>query len=170
MSIIRKLHFLAVVFFILATFSFSMAVDTGKKTNRKPNTKPGDCRACHGKDSKLPDDHPDTKNMSIKDCKGCHEEKGKRLETKLLLSHFHNLAGVKCVDCHEAKKSKVKAEMRRCYSCHGSYEKLAELTKNADPNPHKSHQGKLDCNLCHHQHKKSVNYCGQCHEWPLDVP
>ncbi|HSD42833.1 MAG TPA: cytochrome c3 family protein [Burkholderiales bacterium] len=40
-------------------------------------------------------------------------------------------------------------------------------------NPHNSpHYGRdADCNLCHHQHAKSENYCAQYHEkWAFKVP
>jgi len=39
-------------------------------------------------------------------------------------------------------------------------------------NPHTSpHYGmSLDCNLCHHQHAKSENYCSQCHKFDFKVP
>ncbi len=162
--------FFVTLLIILAVSSTVFAADGGKKPVWKKNIKPGDCKSCHGNNIKLPDGHPDTKDMQLADCKQCHTRGGKQLETKLLLSHFHSLAGIECSSCHAAKKSRQKTDFSKCISCHGEYEKLAEATKDADPNPHKSHQGKLDCNLCHHQHIKSVNYCGQCHSWPLDVP
>lgn len=39
-------------------------------------------------------------------------------------------------------------------------------------NPHNSpHYGKhADCNLCHHQHEKSENYCTQCHKFDFKLP
>ena len=37
-------------------------------------------------------------------------------------------------------------------------------------NPHDSHMGGLDCLLCRHVHKKSENFCAQCHWWKYTVP
>jgi hypothetical protein len=137
----------------------------------KADVKPGDCAGCHAPERKLRTSHPDTKEMELKDCKQCHSQNGKRLYGKVLLSHFHGLAGLTCNSCHqEGNPQKKDLSKGKCLSCHGSYEQLASLTVGADPNPHKTHLGEIDCLYCHHQHKSSTNYCTQCHEWPLDVP
>jgi hypothetical protein len=135
----------------------------------KANVKAGDCAGCHVEKVKLPESHPATKDMSLSDCKQCHSGKT-RLYSKLRLSHFHNLSGVKCTDCHAAKSKTKAVTKEKCLTCHKSYEDLVSLTADADPNPHESHLGELDCSYCHHQHKRSENYCAQCHEWPLDLP
>lgn len=70
-------------------------------------------------------------------------------------------------------KTPEPVEMSQCVTCHGATAKLAEKTKDIKPsNPHTSpHYGTdLDCNLCHHQHAKSENYCVQCHKFDFVVP
>jgi hypothetical protein len=161
---------LILVLGLLITVSIVFGADRGGKTTWAKGVKPGDCHVCHGENVKLPDGHPNTEDMMFPDCKQCHTKQKNQLETKILLSHIHNLSGITCSQCHEMNKFKRKITSKQCIACHGDYNTLADITKDADPNPHKSHQGKLDCNLCHHQHVKSVNYCSQCHEWPLNVP
>jgi len=136
----------------------------------KAGVKPGDCSGCHAPEVKLPSSHPDTREMKLVDCKQCHQQKT-RLYGKLLLSHFHSLAGLTCGSCHqEGAPQKKDLSKGKCLSCHGSYEQLGLQTAAVDPNPHKTHLGEIDCLYCHHQHRSSANYCAQCHEWPLDVP
>ena len=76
-----------------------------------------------------------------------------------------------CIDCHLTNTPK-RLTTKECLSCHGSFEEVSEATKNLDPNPHNSlHYGpELDCDLCHHEHSESENFCAQCHEWKLAVP
>jgi hypothetical protein len=52
-------------------------------------------------------------------------------------------------------------------------DKVSEKTSKMKPtNPHNSpHYGKkADCNLCHHQHEASENYCSTCHKFEFKVP
>ncbi len=135
--------------------------------------KPGDCAACHGQEKVFSPSHVDTKAMTHKDCLGCHEKGGpQKLQGKLPGSHLHNLQGITCVKCH-GKATKAEAvEMKQCLTCHDA-DKLAEKTAKVKPeNPHTSpHYGTtLDCNVCHHQHQKSENYCAQCHKYDFVVP
>jgi len=137
-----------------------------------PDAKPGDCGACHGKDRVMPESHPDVKSMDWKGCKMCHKEGKMDLTGKLPGSHVHQLSGATCVKCHGSEKPEP-LSMDKCVSCHGSTAKLAEKTAKVKPeNPHTSpHYGtELDCNLCHHQHAKSENYCNQCHKFNFRVP
>ena len=137
-----------------------------------PKAKAGDWGACHGKDKVLPDNHPDTKTMNGKGCLACHKEGKMSLVGKMPGSHVHQLAGVNCASCHGKGKPEAVA-MDKCVACHGSTAKLAEKTAKVKPeNPHTSpHYGtELDCNLCHHQHAKSENYCNQCHSFGFKVP
>lgn len=81
------------------------------------------------------------------------------------LVKVHTQNGVKCADCHGKAKKPAPVEMDRCVTCHDTKE-LAAKTANVQPqNPHENrHYGtELDCNKCHHQHKKSENFCLQCH-------
>jgi hypothetical protein len=86
-------------------------------------------------------------------------------------SKHKKYAELTCNDCHlKTKPEPLTTE--QCLSCHGSLEKVAEATKDLDPDPHNSpHYGpELDCDLCHHEHSVSENFCAQCHEWELTVP
>jgi len=136
------------------------------------NAKPGYCIQCH-ENKVLPDGHKDTEKMGLKDCIICHNSTKKgNLKTKLTGSHFHMLSGIGCDDCHGNNEIKNSVEYDKCINCH-DVDKLVEKTKNLKPeNPHTSpHYGKnLDCNLCHHQHSKSENYCNQCHNFNFIVP
>jgi len=146
---------------------------------RDPAAAGNDCVACHKGDdpkaqSPLPAKHKSTKTMKLADCFDCHEKRtDDTLITKLTGSHLHQLAGVSCVDCHGSSGKPAPVEMEQCLSCHKSGEKVAALTAKLKPqNPHFSahYNSDLDCNLCHHQHQKSENYCSECHRWDFKVP
>ena len=82
------------------------------------------------------------------------------------LGKLHAARGVKCAGCHENTKKPQPVAMEKCLSCHGDTKALAAKTANVKPrNPHESrHYGtEADCNLCHHQHRKSENFCLDCH-------
>jgi hypothetical protein len=34
-----------------------------------------------------------------------------------------------------------------------------------ESNPHDSHNGEQNCNLCHNMHQKSQAMCSQCHQF-----
>ncbi len=83
------------------------------------------------------------------------------------LGKLHAGQGVECAQCHGKVKKPEPVSMEKCLSCHGETIKLAEKTANVKPhNPHENrHYGtEADCNLCHHQHKKSENFCLPCHQ------
>jgi len=162
---------LAAVFFFLATAVLGGSAPAAPKA--LPNAKAGDCAACHGKDKVLSDNHPATKDMDWKACLGCHKGGKMSLVGKITGSHSHLLSRVKCAGCHGKAKKPQAVDMAKCVSCHGSTAKLAEKTADVKPeNPHKSpHYGTdLECNMCHHQHVKSENYCNQCHSFAFKVP
>jgi len=168
-GVIRPLFIILMgVLFVLAC---SQAVLAAPK--QLPNAKAGDCAACHGKDKVLPASHPDTKAMNWKGCQACHKEGKMDLAGKVPGSHIHQLSGVNCVSCHGKTKKPEGLKMDKCVACHGSTDKLAEKTAKVKPeNPHTSpHYGTtLDCNLCHHQHAKSENFCSQCHSFNFKLP
>ena len=90
---------------------------------------------------------------------------------RLLLIEKHKTAGLNCDACHAENPPMVSAPMEVCMSCHGNYEAIAEKTRKVTPhNPHESHQGEVECGECHHVHKASVDYCGQCHQFAFKVP
>jgi len=83
------------------------------------------------------------------------------------LGQLHARTGIECDQCHANLDKPEPVTMEKCLSCHGETKKLAEKTANVKPrNPHESrHYGtEADCNLCHHQHKKSENFCLPCHQ------
>ncbi|GFO66665.1 hypothetical protein GMLC_02440 [Geomonas limicola] len=83
------------------------------------------------------------------------------------LGKVHAGAGIACAMCHVDAQHPQPVPMEKCLSCHGETRKLAEKTANVKPrNPHENrHYGtEADCNICHHQHKKSQNFCLPCHE------
>jgi hypothetical protein len=135
--------------------------------------KPGDCAVCHGTQKVLPADHKSTKSMTYQNCLECHEKSGPMtLWTKVPLAHIHQLVGVNCQKCHGKTKKPEEVKMKQCVTCHNT-DKVAEKTAKVKPqNPHESvHYGRtLDCNLCHHEHAKSENYCAQCHKFDFVVP
>jgi hypothetical protein len=86
------------------------------------------------------------------------------------LADKHKIAGVSCEDCHKENPPKEQVPTPVCNRCHGNQEKIAEMSRNIVPNPHDSHLGNLKCELCHHAHRPSENYCSTCHEFDYKVP
>lgn len=160
---------LCLVFALLAA-----GVVAGAAPKRAAKAKPGDCAACHGAEKVLSDGHEATKDMMYDGCLECHGGTGKEsLRTKIPSGHIHQLRGITCEKCHGKTKQQEELTMDQCIACHGDTEKLAEKTSAVKPaNPHTSpHYGtSLDCNVCHHQHKKSENFCSQCHKFDFAVP
>lgn len=151
----------------------SLIAQQSEVPKQLPEAKATDCAACHGVSSPLPKDHPDPAAMTLKDCRQCHAIGTQAsLTGKLPLSHVHQLAGVTCGKCHADPKNPEAVPAKDCMKCHDG-EKVAAVTAVVKPrNPHDSpHYGKdSDCNLCHHQHEKSENYCSQCHNYKFSVP
>lgn len=133
--------------------------------------KPGECKACHKDKDVLPQGHVDTVEMAGGDCDSCHSG-ATSLWTKMPLSHKHKLNGLTCDKCHENTDPKKAVDASVCQTCHNDPQALLEASKELTINPHFSpHDGKIpDCNKCHHQHKKSVNYCAGCHGLDYKVP
>jgi hypothetical protein len=163
---------------LLTLWLIALLVATGAHVasaapKRVTTAKPGNCVACHGSEKVLPQGHEDTKTMTFEACKGCHPKTGApRLEGKMPGSHLHQLSGVTCVKCHGKAKKVEAVKMNQCVGCHNP-DKLVEKTEKVKPeNPHTSpHYGsELDCNVCHHQHAKSENFCSQCHKFDFVVP
>ncbi|MBN2439542.1 MAG: cytochrome c3 family protein [Deltaproteobacteria bacterium] len=111
--------------------------------------------------------------MDLEACRICHARDNRMLRGKLPGIHHHQLAGVTCEQCHGKTRNPQALTLESCVACHGGTERIAEKTKDVKPkNPHTSpHYGtELDCNLCHHQHVKSENYCAQCHTFAFTTP
>ncbi len=110
------------------------------------------------------------------------------------LVNRHAKAGIGCMECHQlpiqqqkenvakSEKNAYKAPLEErefgndlCFRCHGSYKEIIERTKDFKAkglakNPHDSHYGEIDCNLCHKAHRVSVDYCSQCHQPGVSKP
>ncbi len=87
---------------------------------------------------------------------------------KPVIKDHHSSLGFKCSTCHgDGPEEKYTAlQQKDCFTCHKSYEKLAERTGHLgyDDNVHASpHYPEMDCNLCHATHKPTKNYCVMCH-------
>jgi len=94
-------------------------------------------------------------------------------QTPALSADLHKAKGVTCVDCHGNAKKKTFVAAERCLGCHGSPADLVKKTANVKPeNPHDSpHWGPtMECNVCHRQHEKTVNWCNHCHAYGFKVP
>jgi Cytochrome c3 len=88
------------------------------------------------------------------------------------LAHVHQTKGLNCAACHADPKNPEPVEADTCMRCHNPEKVAAATEKMAPANPHNSpHYGKqADCNLCHHQHEKSEDYCAKCHKFNFNVP
>lgn len=87
-----------------------------------------------------------------------------------------------CVDCHGEETPLEEYYLipsQSCFNCHGSPEDVAALTPQYDGkggiNPHNSFHldTRIECYMCHQEHKPSRNYCAQCHDanvWMPKVP
>jgi cytochrome c nitrite reductase small subunit len=102
-------------------------------------------------------------------------------------AHAHAAENVTCLECHVPTTQQqvdelvayvkgdftVPLEEREygndfCFDCHEpnehtSYEEVIQLTADLELNPHESHLGELECELCHKMHRASQDYCGECH-------
>ncbi len=66
------------------------------------------------------------------------------------------------------KQESTWAVKGQCLKCHGSFDKLAEQTRDLVPNPHYSHLGEVDCVECHKADKSEPELvCNQCHKFTI---
>jgi len=86
------------------------------------------------------------------------------------LADRHSTASIACEDCHKESPPGEQVPTTICNKCHGDLAKIAERAKKVIPNPHESHLGNVKCELCHHAHKPSEDYCSNCHEFNYKVP
>ena len=91
-------------------------------------------------------------------------------EQKTLLGDKHKEMGIQCDGCHKESQPQNNVPRAVCQGCHGDYKMLGERTEKVDPNPHRSHEGNLDCSVCHHSHKPSEDHCDRCHNFGFKVP
>lgn len=162
-------HFLphlVIGLFLLFLISCSVSEISETAATKAPSSpEPGDCAACHEVEEVLPEDHVDTRDMTGSECSACHEAGSNSLYNRIPLSHMHRLAGISCKECHGDPASATPADSEVCKKCHNDMNALYDATSEVGLNPHFSpHEGKIsDCNMCHHQHKDSENYCTECH-------
>jgi hypothetical protein len=161
---------------LTAALTFAFAIQLSAEPQRLEKVAPGDCAACHAQGNGLPPAHIKTDKMDWAQCKNCHKaEAGKAEKPAILwgilpLGHIHLLSGISCTDCHGMARPAQPPETPKCLSCHSDYRNAALQVNKTLPHPHDSHMGDLDCELCHHQHLKSENFCSQCHWWKYLVP
>ncbi len=56
----------------------------------------------------------------------------------------------------------------QCQACHGDYQKLGDMTKNLNPNPHRSHMGEVNCEECHKPNQSQPTLmCNSCHQFTI---
>ncbi|MEN6460988.1 MAG: cytochrome c3 family protein [Syntrophomonas sp.] len=124
-------------------------------------------------------------------CSTCHIMKPyyQSWHSSNLLANKHADADVKCHDCHESSISiqaeegikfvtgdyktpldKRKFSREFCLRCH-DFDKVKAKTNFDESNPHDSHNGEQNCNLCHSMHRQSKVMCSECHQfnWMNDL-
>jgi len=91
-----------------------------------------------------------------------------------LTADLHKNKGVDCAGCHGSEGIKTYVPAERCLTCHGgNRSELVKKTATVKPeNPHDSpHWGaRMECNVCHRQHEKTVDWCSYCHAFNFKVP
>jgi len=90
-----------------------------------------------------------------------------------LTAELHKDKGVGCEGCHGTEEIKTFVSRERCLACHGGFSDLVKKTAAVKPeNPHDSpHWGsRMECNVCHRQHEKTVDWCSHCHAFNFKVP
>ena len=125
-------------------------------------------------------------------CANCHIIKPYYVSWSdgVLLDHKHAEEDVECLDCHvrtipEKAMEGVNfitgnyymplegppGDRAMCLDCHSedgegsTWEEIKAATDFTDSNPHDSHNGEQDCNVCHQMHKQSTPFCAECHVW-----
>lgn len=124
------------------------------------------------------------------DCAVCHAPYAESMKNDKMLMSKHAAVTPKCSSCHKeadmatahAKVTKAPGKFFRqrkypnemCQGCHGSYDRLADKTKDRSAfktthneliNPHKPTHGQVECFNCHKMHKDKppIEYCYGCH-------
>lgn len=87
------------------------------------------------------------------------------------LDQRHGRRGITCRKCHGAAMPESTVNKEQCFTCHGSYEKLAERSNfhTGTLYPHFTPEP-MECNLCHKGHEKSAVFCTQCHQVEAKMP
>lgn len=167
----RTVIFAGILSLIFLVCGLGVGIAPAAEPQRLSTAQGGECAACHGAESKIPTGHVDIKDMDLKQCLGCHGKDDPSLANTLPLNHSHLLGGVSCAACHGDADPPEFVDTDQCLSCHKA-EGLVAATKDVEEaNPHNSHYGpELDCDVCHHAHAESENFCNQCHEFKFVIP
>lgn len=124
-------------------------------------------------------------------CANCHIIKPYYLSWNEgpLLDHKHAKEDVTCQECHHSSipgkameglnyitgnyelplEGGPEAGREFCLECHSengqgsSWEEIKAATDFEESNPHDSHNGEQDCNVCHNMHEPSNVFCSECH-------
>ncbi len=118
-------------------------------------------------------------------CSSCHlmQPYYDSYHDSVLLANKHAEADLVCHDCHESSIAiqveegwkfitgdyQVPLEKREfskdfCLECHDDFDTAVKTATNfEDSNPHDSHNGELECNVCHSMHQESKVLCSECH-------
>ena len=91
----------------------------------------------------------------------------------VMTADLHKDKGISCDGCHGSEATRTFVSAERCLSCHGGRSALVKKTAAVKPeNPHDSpHWGsRMECNVCHRQHEKTVDWCSHCHAFNFKVP
>ncbi len=100
-----------------------------------------------------------------------------------LLANKHAEADLVCHDCHESSIAiqaeegfkfitgnyQVPLEKREfsrefCLECHDDFDTMVKAATNfEESNPHDSHNGEMECTVCHNMHQESEVLCSECH-------
>jgi len=94
-------------------------------------------------------------------------------QASVFTADLHKEKGVDCEGCHGTEEPKTFVLAERCLRCHGGISNLVKKTAVVKPeNPHDSpHWGsRMECNVCHRQHEKTVDWCSHCHAFNFKVP
>jgi hypothetical protein len=71
---------------------------------------------------------------------------------KEYLALRHMARGHTCETCHKENPPKAKTSYVACMGCHGDAKKMAERSKDKNPNPH-AYAPDMVCTKCHYGHK-----------------
>ncbi|NLV17586.1 MAG: cytochrome c3 [Syntrophomonadaceae bacterium] len=124
-------------------------------------------------------------------CASCHIVKPYYLSwnDSNLLDHKHAKEDVTCQECHQRSIPEKAMEGVNyiignyeipleggpeesrdfCLECHVeggegiSWEEIKAATNFEESNPHDSHNGLQECNVCHNMHEPSYVFCSECH-------
>ena len=157
-----------VLSFLLFLYGLGVGLTFGEEGQQSPVVQGGE----HTAQVKLPSDYAvEIERIELKQCLECHWKDESKLTDVLSLSHSHLLAGTSCVACHGEADPPEFVGTDQCLLCHKAEDLVAATKDVEEANPHNSHYGpELDCDVCHHAHSASENFCNQCHEYTFVIP